>query len=316
MALFEHFIVTRFNLPLFKAKVEGKVVGNLDETWLAGRFDLFERYCLPSVKGQTCQDFRWIVLFDAATPEHFKKRIQTLKAEYDRLIPCFVDSDSLPDLPVGYLDLVEEYDYKVEAAYPGRSQDLDIDGERQLRLIVPPLLRSVIKDLSVEVPEWFLTSRLDNDDALHQDFVQAVQKHFKASPGHKVLDFVNTYKYIEKEGIVYSYPLNNGHFITLSEPSGDVFQSVFFGNHLYVESFLPVDHVYRAPLQLEVIHGGNVVNDFTEISLAGLIRGLVSFNKKRFHLGCVRLSPLRFIKVFCFMLKKRLNVNRKGLWGR
>jgi hypothetical protein len=311
MALFEHFIVTRFNLPLFKAKVDGKVVGNLDETWLAGRFDLFERYCLPSVKGQTCQDFRWIVLFDAATPEHFKKRIETLKAEYDRLIPCFVDSHSLPDLPVGYLDLVEEYDNKVEAAYPGRSHDLDIDGERQLRLIVPPLLRSVIKDLSVDVPEWFLTSRLDNDDALHQNFVRTVQKHFESAPGHKVLDFVNTYKYIEKEGIVYSYPLNNGHFITLSEPSGDVFQSVLFWNHLYVESFLPVDHVYRAPLQLEVVHGGNVVNDFTEISLSGLIKGLVSFNKKRFHSGGVRLSPSRFIKVFGFMLKKRLNVNRK-----
>ena len=97
MALFEHFIVTRFNLPLFKAKVEGKVVGNLDETWLAGRFDLFERYCLPSVKGQTCQNFRWIVLFDAATPQKFKDRFKSYCDGYDRLIPCYIDCSFIPD---------------------------------------------------------------------------------------------------------------------------------------------------------------------------------------------------------------------------
>ena len=78
---FKHFILTRFNLPIFQPKVGEKKVSHLDEEYLNYRFDLFERFCLPSVKGQTCQDFRWFVLFDAATPAVFRNRIGSLQEE-------------------------------------------------------------------------------------------------------------------------------------------------------------------------------------------------------------------------------------------
>lgn len=48
----QHFILTRFNLLLWdKAKDDRKV---RTIKWLEHRFSLFERYCLPSVKNQTC----------------------------------------------------------------------------------------------------------------------------------------------------------------------------------------------------------------------------------------------------------------------
>lgn len=303
---FKHFILTRFNLPIFQPKVGEKKVSHLDEEYLNYRFDLFERFCLPSVKGQTCQDFRWFVLFDAATPAVFRKRIGSLQEEYDRLIPCFVDTSQVVEMDKDYLALVDEYDRVVDGVSKRLERDYDVSGGWPLKLIIPPLIKEIINDQQDNEPEWYLTTRLDNDDALHEDFVKEVQARFKTNPEHKVLDFVNTFKYIQKEGIVYSYPLVNGHFITLAEPSGGVFQSVLFWNHVYVDRFLPVEHIFCYPLQLEVVHGGNVINDFTGISLRGLLRGLMSFRKREFHCANMHLPLMGFVKFMGLMFKKKI----------
>ena len=60
----DHVILTRFNLPT--AGVESLV--RAQEGWLRDRQVLFEKYCLPSVKFQTRQDFSWIVYFDTQSP--------------------------------------------------------------------------------------------------------------------------------------------------------------------------------------------------------------------------------------------------------
>jgi hypothetical protein len=77
----EHFIITRFNLR--PARQEGG--RQLDPEWLGHRFDLFDRFCFPTVRGQTEQGFRWLVLFDSQTPEPARARIR----EYQRW-PSFI----------------------------------------------------------------------------------------------------------------------------------------------------------------------------------------------------------------------------------
>ena len=67
MENFSHFLITRFNL-------------NRTARWLEHRFEVFERYCLPSVAAQTATDFRWLCLFDAATPEPYRRRIASYRA--------------------------------------------------------------------------------------------------------------------------------------------------------------------------------------------------------------------------------------------
>lgn len=44
--------------------------------WLAGRFDLFERYCLPSIAAQDSRDFQWLIFFDIHTPDWARERIE------------------------------------------------------------------------------------------------------------------------------------------------------------------------------------------------------------------------------------------------
>ncbi len=64
-------LITRFNLA-----TPGRESAFRQSTdWLAGRFDLFERYCLPSVRDQTLRDFTWLILFDVDTPDWARDRI-------------------------------------------------------------------------------------------------------------------------------------------------------------------------------------------------------------------------------------------------
>lgn len=66
-----HVVITRFSLVTHGREFSIRMAPG----WLEGRFDLFERYCLPTVAAQTCQDFIWLVLFDQATPQWALDRI-------------------------------------------------------------------------------------------------------------------------------------------------------------------------------------------------------------------------------------------------
>ncbi|MEV7662440.1 glycosyltransferase [Paenarthrobacter sp. NPDC089316] len=73
----DHVLLTRFNLPSrgFESLVRAK------EGWLRERIVLFERYCLPSVKAQTNQDFRWIIYFDPESPAWLLDRMEELNRD-------------------------------------------------------------------------------------------------------------------------------------------------------------------------------------------------------------------------------------------
>lgn len=61
----KHYIITRFNLKGRSKDKNGQKVQS--DEWLRHRVKLFERYCFPSIKGQTNQNFKWLVLFDHET---------------------------------------------------------------------------------------------------------------------------------------------------------------------------------------------------------------------------------------------------------
>ena len=53
MENYSHFIITRFNLNLY-AQDKHDLPTRTDR-WLEHRFEVFERYCLPSVAAQSCR---------------------------------------------------------------------------------------------------------------------------------------------------------------------------------------------------------------------------------------------------------------------
>jgi hypothetical protein len=88
---FRHAIITRFNVryrEMVHRRYESKA---LDAGWLVERFELFERYCLPTVAAQTCQDFVWFIYFDSATPQAFVERAQRARTGRDNIRLVFCD---------------------------------------------------------------------------------------------------------------------------------------------------------------------------------------------------------------------------------
>jgi hypothetical protein len=80
-----HLLLTRFNVQAGY----GDPKAGLDPKWLEHRFELFEKFCYPSVCTQLNQNFKWLVFFDDQTPELFKSKIAAY-ARYKNLIPVYV----------------------------------------------------------------------------------------------------------------------------------------------------------------------------------------------------------------------------------
>ncbi|WP_125610490.1 glycosyltransferase [Specibacter cremeus] len=83
----DHVLLTRFNLPT--PGVESLV--RAKEGWLRDRQQLFERYCLPAVLGQTVTGFSWIIYFDTQSPPWLKERVADLSSD-GSFTPLYRDS--------------------------------------------------------------------------------------------------------------------------------------------------------------------------------------------------------------------------------
>jgi len=59
--------------------------------------ELFERYCLPSVSGQTVDSFRWIIYFDPESPAWLKSWMKQPRCE-SAFVPIFRSSVSRDEL--------------------------------------------------------------------------------------------------------------------------------------------------------------------------------------------------------------------------
>ena len=78
-----HYIITRFNL-----RGEAGSKAAIDPEWLGRRFDLLEKFCLPTIRAQTRSDFSWLVLFDTETPPVGREKIERL-AQWPTFQPVF-----------------------------------------------------------------------------------------------------------------------------------------------------------------------------------------------------------------------------------
>lgn len=89
---FTHLILTPFNLDYTDHLTEQEVNKKLwiDSAWLNRRFELFEKYCFPSVKVQNEKNFSWLVFFHTDTPKQFKKKIEQYQKQMPNFIPIYI----------------------------------------------------------------------------------------------------------------------------------------------------------------------------------------------------------------------------------
>lgn len=224
-AHFKHYVITRFNIPLHWPEED-----LVDNVWTAHRFDVFERICLPSVAGQTNQDFTWLVLFSAETAKRYKRKIAAIGKEVRVFSPVF--------LPTTHSRKSRHY-------------------------LVSRRYWEIIKATGHPDDRHVISTRLDNDDALHKDFVCAVQDSFVPSP-RSFVNFPNGYLYdVEANEVHRSRATDCTNTLSLIERTGR--QSVpktvyFYDHHRNAADFAPVRNVEDLPAWLIAIHARNIMN--------------------------------------------------------
>ncbi len=219
--MFHHFLVTRFNLRVDSWTKTRDGEATLNNEWLEDRFFLFEKYCLPSVLNQANKRFDWFVYFDISTPEIFFPRIEEISKNDERIHCIFIN---------GIEDLENSFKSSIEKT-----------------------LRTDCK--------WIITSRLDNDDILHNQFIQKIQDCF--IPKHiTVVDLREGFQLNIQTKKAEIRKANNpfNPFVSLIENSTD-YKTVLSKLHsewAYAESIVIGESMV---LWIELIHKKNKLND-------------------------------------------------------
>jgi hypothetical protein len=267
--MFKHFLLTRFNLKY--DGIPGLEIYGLPENkeeWLDKRFSLFEKYCLPSITNQTCENFIWLVMFDKDTPNYYRHKIKRYETLHKNL----------------------------KSIYLSRGDTYTIINE--LNKAIPFYLGNNDK--------YVITSRIDNDDAFHQDMVLEVQKLF-----NKQEDVFISFKYGLQYDIVRKVLVRmlykNNHFISRIEKMSATVQTVLAHDHTLIDKTGTVLYIPNKskPMWLEIIHGDNLVNTINPSSTP-------LFNNKKmkpFHIiGTTSFSNLFMVTTKYLRLKARLTI--------
>lgn len=204
--MFQHFLITRFNYGWLDnvAKSRTGTAVNTPQ-WLEERVRLFETFCLPSVLGQTCQDFTWVLQFDPQTPVEILDRYKTTS---------------------------------------------------NVEIIQEPIA-DYFAQVKREKP-FLLTSRLDNDDALHQSYIEAVQSCFAEKTqllDSRGLQFDRSRDRFHTDG----RRKPNSPFLTLIEKLDGDPKTVHYADHAKMRRHFPARRL-KQRLWCQVVHETNLLN--------------------------------------------------------
>lgn len=287
MENYSHFIITRFNLNLY-AQDKHDLPTRTDR-WLEHRFEVFERYCLPSVAAQTSGNFTWLCLFDAATPESCRRRIEGYKARCPQFEAVYYTAAQAANLTENLRMTIAAY----------------VSCDRKGRKSPPP-------------PKLLITTNLDNDDAFSSDVVELLQRELRPAPGKRIYSLLYGYQYFTDRRFALKMRYTNNHFLTLAEPFDAHAETIISYRHTKAIRQLPT--IYLSTVRgkwLEIVHEDNVSNDFRiniKVWYIPLLygRSFADFGLGGFRLSCARqwaatllVVPARFFATAVRRLRRK-----------
>jgi len=116
------------------------------------------------------------------------------------------------------------------------------------------IVNDIITTLSAPV-RWIVTSRLDNDDALHRHFVSEL--HSAVQQRREFLNFPRGIILYSGKFFIYEHLSNS--FLSLVEPSESPVTACAVA-HEQASEVAPVRQLPQSPAFLQVVHGKNVSN--------------------------------------------------------
>jgi len=118
----------------------------------------------------------------------------------------------------------------------------------------PTLIKDVVAALAANT-QWIITTRLDNDDGIHRDFVSMI--HAAAAERREFLNFPRGI--ILYSGKCYRYEHPSNAFLSLVEPAEQP-KTAWCIAHTKAGQIAPVRQLPDTPAFLQVVHGKNVSN--------------------------------------------------------
>lgn len=223
------------------------------------RFKLFENICFPSITNQKNQNFEWLVFFDFDTKEKYREKIIEYEKKYKKFKPIFI---------------------KESKSFKERFR------------------QEIINSTSPEI-EYIITTRIDNDDAIHYNAIEKIQQNFK-NQDLFIIDFPKGICFqIEPSIKLSKVSIKDTHFISLVEKISD-FITVLAHPHNKWPNTINRVLITEEHYWLETIHKFNLINTFKAIEHISNNRVLDQFgiNKEFYkpsfiYVGIVLLKRLK-----------------------
>lgn len=220
-----HVITTRFNVPTSAWTVTRGGAKPLSEDWLKDRFDIFQKYCLPSFKNQSNKNFIWLVFFDVNTPQNYKREIEKIQNEFSLFQPFFV-------------------------------QDFE-EMHRKALEIIPTFFEDNVR--------FLISTDVDNDDLLHREFVETVQGKFEPKNEFVIdlkrgLQMTKT---AGNKAFINVFYMVANPFVSLVEDKNN-FGTIMKEEHLKYRNYKNYTAFDSEPRFIQYIHTNNLVNTSEE----------------------------------------------------
>ncbi|MBN2898596.1 MAG: hypothetical protein JXO44_07460, partial [Clostridia bacterium] len=232
------FLFTRYYQHNFIPKGKPRMTSQEIKHWFDNRSALFHAYTLPSVLGQKYRSFIWCILVDEKFVDLMPNSIKT---------------------PI---------DPRIELVAMNNSGKASFEIEKFVeKKIHEKLLEMKEKNI---VDAVVTTARLDNDDAISNDFVLLLNSLAASAQrgGQKkdvIISFTHGLQYL-LDSELRTYLFTNNHFLGSAhfQPEQSRIHSLSV-NHGHIFKIFP-DNVFVAntdlPMWIETIHGENLTNQY------------------------------------------------------
>ncbi|UFK98852.1 glycosyltransferase [Kaistella faecalis] len=259
MLQFIHIITTRFNVPTENWSQTRSGYAPLTDEWHEHRFDLFQKYTFPSFKNQKNKNFVWLVFFDVNTKTKYRQIINHLQNDFPNFKPVFVQDGA--EINLGITTVFEKHFQKDQ--------------------------------------KFVISTDIDNDDLLHEEFVDKIQSLFK--PVHNLvidlrrglqMSIINKNQVLVNEYYAIANP-----FVSLVENISS-FKTIMNERHNNFRKYDNVIGYDNKPLFIQLIHTHNLMNSTLKT------KGLSKINFKEFGIPAEHTPKIMKWKTLFHNLKR------------
>lgn len=218
----DHFLITRFNLKKEDWKKDKNSQDVLNPRWIENRIELFKKFCLPSVLGQTTKNFTWLIFFEKGSGRAIEELIKEL----------------------------QNYSF-IEA--------IQVEGYKEFQLGLPGFIEKRVSENSQYV---LTTRLDNDDAINKEFISKLQEKAKKPAhnkvlhfPNGLFLDLGKRNRLAS-----HHYPLNQ--FVSLLERKNNELKTVFCREHDKWDSEFKIDSLNLQDAWLQVTHDKNMANRF------------------------------------------------------